>query len=200
MFSPFRKIIELLQKILEAVESEDSDDDSPENPGKSPEKPDNLPSKPVFRGSETATVTRVIDGDTFEVELEDKTRRTVRLLGVDTPETAKRYMDPSEYGVPDTEQGRQHLLEWGHKTEEYTRKTLEGETVEIATDPAAGSRDPYGRVLAYLKVNGEPFCRDLLRQGLARVYTGETFALEDRFLKIEKQAMENGVGMWGFEE
>lgn len=44
----------------------------------------------------TPTVTETIDGDTIEVRFADGTTGTVRLLGVDTPETYGD-MNPSEF-------------------------------------------------------------------------------------------------------
>ena len=54
-------------------------------------------------------VSRVIDGDTIEVRYRNGTTDTIRLLGVDTPETSGG-VSPQEFkGIPDTEAGRAHL-------------------------------------------------------------------------------------------
>ncbi len=42
---------------------------------------------PVEAAPATATVLRVIDGDTFDVVDDDRGRLRVRVLGIDTPET-----------------------------------------------------------------------------------------------------------------
>lgn len=89
----------------------------------------------------TATVTRVIDGDTVEVEFENGEIDTVRLLGVDTPETALGNVDPSEYeGIPNTTAGRDHLYNWGQQASDYATEQLEGETVRVTTDPESDRR------------------------------------------------------------
>ena len=57
----------------------------------------------------TATITRIIDGDTMEVRFEDGEEDTIRLLGVDTPETFTEN-DPAEFeGIPETTAGYDHL-------------------------------------------------------------------------------------------
>ena len=60
------------------------------------------PSDAVDGESVTVTVTRVIDGDTMEIEYQNGTEDTIRLLGVDTPETTLSRVSPDEFaGIPD---------------------------------------------------------------------------------------------------
>ncbi len=79
-----------------------------------------------------AIVTRVIDGDTIEVIL-DGLEATVRLIGVDTPET----VHPSRPVEP-----------YGKEASEFTRQALEGQEVWLEFD--VGQLDKYGRLLAYV--------------------------------------------------
>ena len=52
----------------------------------------------------------------MEVELADGSTDTVRLIGVDTPETTLSRVDPPEYeGIPDTTAGRDWLYNWGQR-------------------------------------------------------------------------------------
>src|SRR2546422_10644880 len=44
---------------------------------------------PAAGGTERATLTHVVDGDTIDVELPDGSDDTVRYIGIDTPETVK---------------------------------------------------------------------------------------------------------------
>jgi micrococcal nuclease len=147
----------------------------------------------------TATVIDVVDGDTVDVRFANGTVETVRLIGVDTPETAQRYMDPAEYGIPDTPQGRDWLLMWGKNAKQFATQRLAGEQVTVVFDPAGDRRGYYGRLLAYIYTDGQNFGKALLKNGLARVYTGAEFALEDTYLTLEAEAQTENVGLWGFE-
>src|SRR3990167_1351917 len=80
----------------------------------------------------TAKCTRVIDGDTIEVEYYGK-KDKVRLIGVDTPETK----DP-----------RKPVQYFGKEATEFTRRVVEGENVKLEFDQTL--RDKYNRLLAYV--------------------------------------------------
>lgn len=154
------------------------------------------PDKP----GEKALVTRVIDGDTFEVHYEDGGSDIVRMLGMDTPEVSRRFQDPREFGIPDTRRGREWLFMWGGKATEYTTDVLTpGKSIRLETDEQAGVRDPYDRLLAYVHVEDTTLNEELLKRGLARVYTGETFAREEAYLAIEDEAKYYERGIWGFD-
>ncbi|PSP86900.1 nuclease [Halobacteriales archaeon QS_4_69_34] len=147
----------------------------------------------------TATVARVIDGNTAAVAFADGERETVRLLGVDTPEI-RGTTDPTEFeGVPDIEAGREWLDEWGRRASAFARKELEGRQVTVAVDEAADRRDRYGRLLAYLTVEGESdsFNRQLLDEGYARLYESR-FARRGAFARSEARARAEGIGLWGY--
>jgi micrococcal nuclease len=72
-------------------------------------------------------VARVIDGDTLQLS----TGETVRLIGVDTPETK----DP-----------RQPVQHFGKEATAFTRQLVEGKPVHLEYDQQR--RDKYGRSLA----------------------------------------------------
>ena len=85
-----------------------------------------------------ALVTRVIDGDTIEVEFHDGSEDTVRLLGIDTPETFQPNQ-AGEYGnITDTG----CLDEWGDLVTEVVTGLLEGKSVRLVRDLEAGLRVP----------------------------------------------------------
>ena len=98
--------------------------------------------------SVTVTVTRVIDGDTMEIEYANGTEDTVRLLGVDTPETTLSRVSPDEFaGISDTTAGRDHLFNWGEQATIFAEDELEGRQVEIVFDPDSDRRGYFGRLL-----------------------------------------------------
>jgi micrococcal nuclease len=129
-------------------------------------------------------VVRAVDGDTLEVAIDDGATETVRLIGVDTPETVK----------PDTP-----VQCFGPQASAFEHRTVEGRRVrlQVGVEP----RDTYGRLLAYVWILGPPRPRflevELLRRGLARTLTfhpNDRFA--PRFEKLERIAAKRGKGLW----
>ena len=76
----------------------------------------------------SAHVERVIDGDTIHVRVEGK-RYTVRLIGVDTPET-KHPTRAVQY--------------FGREASAFTKAALEGKTVLLQKDRTGDTVDRYG--------------------------------------------------------
>ena len=133
--------------------------------------------------SQTVTVTRVIDGDTIEVNPPLSWTEDVRLLGVDTPET----VDPGEPVEP-----------YGPEASAFTKQQLEGERVTLIFDQEKG--DQYGRALAYVRIGGqsETFNETLLKQGYAQLYVvSPNDRFEARFSQAQDQARQAQRGIWG---
>lgn len=127
-----------------------------------------------------AVVVRVVDGDTIEVEIGSRTD-SVRYIGVDTPESVAP-------GQP--------VECFGKRASEYNRRLVEGERVRLV--PGAERRDRYGRLLAYVYLDGLFVNAELLRRGLAETLTfapNDDFAL--RFERIQQAAANAGRGLWG---
>jgi micrococcal nuclease len=146
-----------------------------------------------------ATVTRVVDGDTIEVRFEDGEEDTIRLLGIDTPETFSEN-DPAEFeGIPETTAGYDHLANWGDRATEFVTDELDGEQVRVVTDPEADRRGSYGRLLAYVYTDGgETFNRRLLDEGYARMYDS-AFSKREAFEDAEREARQDEHGLWDFD-
>lgn len=132
----------------------------------------------------TGRVVRAVDGDTLEVALDDGPTETVRLIGVDTPETVK----------PDTP-----VQCFGPRASAFEHRTVEGRRVRLLV--GVEPRDYYGRLLAYVWVEGprgERFLElELLHRGLARTLTfhpNDRFA--DRFEGLERKTARAGKGLW----
>ena len=146
-----------------------------------------------------ATVTRVIDGDTVEVRFADGDVDTVRLIGVDTPETTLSRTDPAEFeGIPDSTAGMDHLYKWGQNAEQFANRELDDQQVRVVTDSEGDRRGSFGRLLAYIYVGDQNFNRQLLDQGYARVYDS-SFSLRGEFDSAESQAQQNDVGLWNYQ-
>jgi micrococcal nuclease len=125
------------------------------------------------------TVVAVADGDTIEVA-RDGERDTVRLLGVDTPET-RHPTEPVEC--------------FGPEAAAYTARRLTGRTVRLEGDVEA--RDLYDRRLAYVILEGERFNDELLRLGYAELLVIEPNHAHARtMLRAELEAKRAGLGLW----
>ena len=95
----------------------------------------------------------MVDGDTVEVRLGD-VQRTVRYIGVDTPETVKP-------GEP--------VQCFGKQASAFNERLVEGRRVRL--EVGRERTDRYGRLLAYVYVrgHGDAFVNaELLRPGYAR--------------------------------
>lgn len=131
---------------------------------------------------ERALVRRVVDGDTIELW----NGKTVRFIGMDTPET----VDP-----------RRPVGCFGKEASNETKNLLTGKIVILQKDTS--DTDKFGRLLRliYLPLeNGEIlFVNDyLIREGFAKVKTyPPDVKFESRFSAAERQAKEVKKGLWG---
>lgn len=126
-------------------------------------------------------VTRVIDGDTIELE----NGETVRLIGIDTPET----VHPSKA-----------VEYYGKEASDFTRVMVEGKQVKLELD--VQKRDKYNRLLAYVYLEDGTFLNaELVKEGYAK---GSTYPpnvkYTDLFTKLQKEARENNRGLWAPEK
>jgi micrococcal nuclease len=124
-------------------------------------------------------VVQVFDGDTIVVE-RGAHRDTIRLLGVDTPETHHPTKPVQCYGP---------------EASAYTTSRLEGQLVRLEDD--VERHDIYGRRLAYVYLDGENFEEELLRKGFARLLVIEPNHAHARtFLDDELDARRHRRGLW----
>ncbi|MHB8843257.1 MAG: thermonuclease family protein [Nitrospirota bacterium] len=137
--------------------------------------------------AERVLVTDVADGDTISV-LRGRRQETVRLIGVDTPET----------GRPDTP-----VQFYGPEAALFTRRSLLEKRVRLefeAPGRPGGATDKYERTLAYVFTDdGKNFNLELVRRGFGRAYTRYPFHYQAAFVKAEQAARRAGRGMWNKE-
>lgn len=141
-----------------------------------------------------AKVVDVIDGDTIVIQFQGKTEK-LRILGVDTPEIHKEN-DPYEYKTSNLD----CVKDWGYKAKDFTNSMLKGRDVQIEFDEKAGIRDDFGRLLAYVYVDGKDFGRMLIENGYARVYVEGEFSKENDYIKAERSAFNSEKGVWSCRE
>ncbi len=127
-------------------------------------------------------VVRTVDGDTIVLDI-DGNEKTVRLIGVDAPESV--HPDPTR----NTDDGK--------AASEWMSEYLSGKQVyiEYGMDPT----DDYGRTLAYVYMDdGSTMIQEeLLRAGYAatmKIQPNTKYAV--RFDKDEQEAQSNQVGLW----
>ncbi|MGG2017923.1 thermonuclease family protein [Bacillus sp. S10(2024)] len=132
-----------------------------------------------------ATVRKNIDGDTLKVQLENGKEETVRFLLVDTPET---------------KHPRLGVQPFGPEASAFTKKyASEGKKIQLELD--VSEREKYGRLLAYVWVDGQMLNRLLIEQGLARVayvYAPNTKYV-DYLREFQTKAQANKKGIWSVE-
>lgn len=145
------------------------------------------------------TVTEVVDGDSVKVRFESGQTETIRLLGVDTPEVHVENTPDEFEGIAETQRGRQHLGTWGEKASSYATQVLADEQVRVVVDEQADRRGSYGRLLAYVYVDGKHFNKQLLSNGYARVYDS-SFSKRSGFDATEQTARSTDRGLWNFEK
>lgn len=150
----------------------------------------------AFATTLNATVVDIADGDTVDVRLANGTEETIRLVGVDTPEVWVANTPGEFRGVPTTSAGRDCLRGWGHNASDYTAARLAGADVTLAFDPNTDRRGYYGRLLAYVYVNGTNHNAALVEHGLARVYDASDFSRKAAFQRFEAAAYQNRTGLW----
>jgi micrococcal nuclease len=126
-------------------------------------------------------VVQVLDGDTIVVRAAGGRDETIRLLGVDTPET---------------HHPRKPVQCFGPEAAAFTTSRLFGKVVTLEDD--VERRDLYGRRLAYVHLDGAVFERELLRKGYARLLVIEpNHAHAREMLDDEMHARHTSAGLWG---
>ncbi|MBI5456798.1 thermonuclease family protein [Candidatus Kaiserbacteria bacterium] len=127
-------------------------------------------------------VLKVIDGDTLAIEMNGK-NTTLRLIGLDTPETS----DP-----------RKPVQCFGVEASLMAKELLSGQNVTIETDASQGKFDKYNRVLAYVYLpNGTLFNEYMIAEGFGHEYTYNLpYKYQTQFKAAEKAARQEKKGLW----
>lgn len=147
---------------------------STSTPTGTPLPPTNTP-EPTPEG-QSAVVTRIIDGDTIEVDIDGQTYR-VRYIGIDTPEY-DQYLGP--------------------EATEYNRALVEGKTVYLIKD--VSETDVYDRLLRYVYLADGTFVNaELVRGGYAQAksYPPDTLH-HQQFVELQQIAESQKHGLWQY--
>jgi micrococcal nuclease len=124
-------------------------------------------------------VTRVIDGDTIEVDIDGIIYR-VRYIGIDTSEL---------------DDERPEFCALAQEATILNRQLVEGETIRLEKD--VSETDIYGRLLRYVYVDDIFVNAELVRQGLAwaKAYEPDT-KYQDYLEELEAEARQDKIGIW----
>jgi len=127
----------------------------------------------IFIASATK-VTRVIDGDTFQIE----TGERVRLIGINAPEMSDIF---------------------GQEAKDYLVQLIEGKDVELRDDKLSNRTDRYNRLLKYVYMNGEDINNKIILNGYAMAYLKYNFEKKDLYKNSQLRASKDGMGLWNNE-
>jgi micrococcal nuclease len=143
-------------------------------------------------GYEIAEVTRVVDGDTVEVRITERSdgpgagraeigeTYSVRLIGIDTPESVKP-------GSP--------VECFGKEASSATTALLDGQTVTLVKD--VEETDSYDRLLRYVYLGQEMVNARLVVNGYASAYTyPPNVRHSELFVQLERDARDGDRGLW----
>lgn len=125
------------------------------------------------------TVTKVVDGDTLVVSLSEglAAEEKIRLLAIDTPERGQRWYAQSRAALVELLHGKEVWLEF--------------------EKPGKMKRDKYGRILAFVFVDGVNANIEMVRLGWSAYlskYGGERFSHE--LIVAEEAARAARRGIW----
>ena len=127
-------------------------------------------------------VSRFVDGDTIVVAM-NGVDETVRMIGVDTPETHK----------PNTP-----VQCYGPAAAAYTKNLIGQQKVRLEADPTNQNRDRYNRLLRYVYLpDGRLIEEELIKNGYGFAYTSFPFTKKQAFVALEGEAKAQAKGLWG---
>ncbi|MEM5772802.1 MAG: thermonuclease family protein [Candidatus Aenigmatarchaeota archaeon] len=115
-------------------------------------------------------VTKVLDGDTLELENGDR----IRLLGINAPELGEAFSEEAKLAL---------------------EEMVLGKVVKIEKD-AAWNKDKYGRLLRYVFLEGKLVNCEMVRLGLAESIAEKEVKYYNCFKEAEQEAKEKKLGIW----
>jgi len=131
------------------------------------------------KGEDFILVTKIIDGDTLMVKINDK-ETAVRLVGIDTPESGQCF---------------------GKEATNRAKELMENKKVKLEADETQDDKDKYGRLLRYIYLEDGTFInKKLIEDGVAKEYTYKiAYKFQAEFKSDQKVAKEKKIGLWADE-
>lgn len=135
------------------------------------------PAAKTGTSEQTYYVSRVLDGDTIEIDGGVK----VRYIGIDTPET----VDP-----------RKAVQCYGKEASNKNKELVDGKKVRLEKD--VSETDKYGRLLRYVYLDSVFVNQYLVAEGFAKASSyPPDVKYQEIFRAAEKSARESSKGLWG---
>lgn len=136
-------------------------------------------------------IEQVVDGDTVKLDGGE----TVRLIGVDTPETGDNVSMLRDLDKLRNIATKEQLLAMGREAARQTARLAEGQRCWLEYENARSDR--YGRELAYIHLEDGRILNELiLAGGWARVYLNFGFKYKKRYVFLQLNAMADRNGFW----
>jgi len=133
--------------------------------------------------SVNATVARVVDGDTIDVQDSAGQTSRVRLIGINAPES----VDP-----------KTKVQCYGEQSAVDATALLLGQSVRLEVDSTQGDKDIYGRLLRYVYLQNGTLANDyFITHGDAKEYTYKTsYQKQALFKQDQALAKASQAGLW----
>ena len=147
-------------------------------PKNTPSRISPVPSTKILPSAGPFRVIRVIDADTIKLDTGD----TVRLIGVDAPESKHPEIPVQRFGLEATE---------------FLKNLIENSQCTLEYEPG-NQTDKYGRLLAYVFVDGELINAKLIERGYAYAYSRFPFSRQNEFLilNVRRVRVNTGCGVY----
>ena len=128
------------------------------------------------------TVNSIVDGDTLKVS-DSEGIYTVRLIGIDTPETK----DP-----------RKEIECFGTEATLHLTKLIQNQRLILKSDSTQDDIDRYGRLLRYAFLeNGTNVNKTMIEDGYAYEYTySKPYYYKSEFIEAQNSARNAELGLW----
>jgi micrococcal nuclease len=127
------------------------------------------------------SVARFVDGDTVVVNMGGK-QESIRMIGVDTPETHKPNSPVQCYGPA---------------AAAYTKNLIGNNKVRLQADSKSTNRDRYDRLLRYVYLpDGRMVEEELIKNGYGFAYLDFPFDKSGAFAKDQESARGATKGLW----
>lgn len=137
------------------------------------------------------TIVRVLDGDTLELD----GKEMVRLIGVDSPESAPNKKLAKDLYKMGAHEQKSEMIELGHAATRYVKYLAEGRECWLEHD--AKKTDMYGRTIAYVHLRYGPILNEnIIAAGYGRAYLDYPFKYKKRYIELQAEARAKKRGLW----
>jgi micrococcal nuclease len=134
----------------------------------------------------TGKVTKVSDGDTIHVTTPEQTQLTVRLYGIDAPETPKINQRTGRINKPGQPMGEEA---WGALRAKILGRTVRLDIMDI---------DRYKRMVGIIWTDNRNINLEMVKEGFAETYIeylrGEPY--RQQFIRAQEKAQVSKRGIW----